>query len=115
MGELLLNMKRLFDHDPATDTTKWFHYDDETDTSYIQTVADVTDIIEDNKRRLNDGTNGFNRDRTNVHVANIPNSVILIWLTKFGVDVYNKHHMPAVKKLLNSNEWSHLRISNIIL
>jgi hypothetical protein len=108
-------MKRLFDYDPTTGNTQYFHHDDETDTSYIQNVSDDTDIIDDNKRRINDGTNGFNHDRTNVHVANIPIGVIYIWRTKYGVDVYNKDHMPAVKRLLNDSEWRYLRVSNIIL
>lgn len=108
-------MKRFFDHDPTTNTTQYFHHDDENDTSYIQNVSDVTDIIEYNKARQTDGTNGFNATRDNVHVANIPIGVIYLWRTKYGVDVYNKHHMPAVKRLLNSSEWRYLRISNIIL
>lgn len=44
---------RLFDVDPAAGITRWFHYDDETDTFTIETVQDVGSLVEDNKRLFN--------------------------------------------------------------
>jgi hypothetical protein len=41
--------------------------------------------------------------------ASIPSSVMLKWLIEYGVDVMNKDHMPAVKRLLNSSDWMHLK------
>lgn len=45
--------KRLFDIDPLTGATRYFSYDDATDQCTIETVQDVTEIIELNKRRFN--------------------------------------------------------------
>jgi hypothetical protein len=42
-------------------------------------------------------------------VASIPNAVAMIWLTRYGVDVFKKDHEPAVRRLLNDPEWRHLR------
>jgi hypothetical protein len=50
-----------------------------------------------------------------VHVASIPTVVQLKWLTEYGVDLTNKDHMPAVKRLLNSDEWRYLKVRHIII
>jgi hypothetical protein len=41
--------------------------------------------------------------------AHIPSVIMLKWLVEYGVDVMNKDHGPAVKRLLNSSEWRHLK------
>ena len=108
-------MKRLFDVDPLSGATETFEYDESEGKSYIHRVTDVSPIIEDNKRKQTNGTNGFNKARDNVHVAHIPSDVMYIWLTKYGVRAWDRNHWPAVKRLLNSNEWRYLRTSEIIL
>jgi hypothetical protein len=34
------------------------------------------------------------------------------WKRKFGVDLYNKNHAQAVKKLLNSPDYRYLKTTN---
>ena len=41
--------KKLFDFDPTTGTTKWWHYDADRDEATIETVFEVGDIVEQNK------------------------------------------------------------------
>jgi len=41
--------KRLFDFDPTTGTTKWWHYDADRDEATIETVNEVGDLVEQNK------------------------------------------------------------------
>jgi hypothetical protein len=41
--------KRLFDFDPTTGSTKWWHYDADRDEATIETVFEVGDIVEQNK------------------------------------------------------------------
>jgi hypothetical protein len=41
--------KKLFDFDPTTGTTKWWHYDADSDEATIETVFEVGDIVEQNK------------------------------------------------------------------
>lgn len=43
--------KRLFDYDPVTGTTKWWHYDADRDEATIETVFNIEDVIEENKRQ----------------------------------------------------------------
>lgn len=45
--------KKLFDYDPETGTTKWWHYDADRDEAKIETVFEVGDIIEANKAQFN--------------------------------------------------------------
>lgn len=45
--------KKLFDYDPETGTTKWWHYDADKDEAKIETVFEVGDIIEANKAQFN--------------------------------------------------------------
>lgn len=40
---------RLFSRDEGTGITRWFHYDHTTDDVTIETVQDVTGIVEGNK------------------------------------------------------------------
>ncbi|HEX3862106.1 MAG TPA: hypothetical protein VHY35_10485 [Stellaceae bacterium] len=109
-------MKRHFLTDPETGAVETFEYDETEDKAYIHRTADVSSIIESNKKRQNDGTNGYtDKDRDMVHMAHIPIDIIYLWLTKYGVDIYNKNHMPAVKRLLNSNEWRYLRVNHMIM
>src|ERR1700722_20221875 len=99
-------MKRILDTDPTTGTTSTFEYDDGEDKAYVHQTTDVAPILEQNKRQQTDGTGGWNKDRSMREVANIPFAVAEKWRLELGVDVFNKDHAGAVKKLLNSNEYS---------
>ena len=98
--------RRLLDHDPYTGVTTYHHYDEADDTMTIETVQDVTPILEHNKAQQNEG---FDKRSDLWHAATIPAVVQLEWMTKFGVDLMNHDHFSAVKRLLNSSEYSHLR------
>jgi hypothetical protein len=37
--------------------------------------------------------------------------VALLWLQRYGVDVYRREHWPAVRRLLNDPDWRYLRTS----
>jgi hypothetical protein len=45
--------KKLFDYDPETGTTKWWHYDADKDEATIETEFQVGDLIEANKAQFN--------------------------------------------------------------
>jgi hypothetical protein len=49
------------------------------------------------------------------HAASIPAVIAYEWLTKFGVNVWNPDHMPAVAKLLNSGDYRYLKTKDIII
>jgi hypothetical protein len=49
------------------------------------------------------------------HVASVPIEVSYLWLQKYGIFAWKKEHWPAVRKMLNSNEWRYLRTSELYL
>lgn len=49
--------RRLFDYDPLTGTTQWFHWNDD-ETFTIQTEQPVDDLIEANKANFNQFSSG---------------------------------------------------------
>ena len=73
----------------------------------VEYRADVTANIEANKVEFN--APGRAIEGMGRKVASIPNAVAMIWLTRYGVDVFKKDHAPAVRRLLNDPEWRHLR------
>lgn len=111
-------MRRLLDFDRETGVATYHTYDHHEKTSTIETVQDVAPILEHNRKRMSHDTGGAlglsSRSKKQIkagwwHVASIPIGVQYKWLNDFGVDIHNKDHAPAVKKLLNDPDWSYLR------
>jgi len=73
----------------------------------IQYQSDVTANIEENKAQYNDP--GRSIDGMGRKVASIPNAIAIEWFVRYGVDVFKKDHLPAVRRLLNDPEWRYLR------
>lgn len=42
-------MAKLFDYDPITKRKQLFHWDETEQAAYLETLTDVTDIVETNK------------------------------------------------------------------
>ena len=107
-------MRRLLDYNADTGVREIFEGTDEGFTiTYEQDVEPITDH---NKAAANEGKWGRNPDKSEFRqVAQIPIVVQMDWLTKKGIDVYNRDHWPAVKRMLNSNEWRYLRTNEVII
>lgn len=91
--------------------SKVFHRLHDGDWVY-ESIQDIQPILEANKAEQNSGhkPNGTFR-----RVASIPLVTLLEIEKRFGINYLNKDHMPALKKLLNSNEFRHLRTDNSVL
>lgn len=94
--------KRLFDHDPLTGITRWFHFDDAENAFYIQTNQETEDIIDQNKREANDAASGWSGDWHKV--ASIP-LTIFMQLQKEGIT----DDQEALKKWLNDPNNAYFR------
>ncbi len=42
-------------------------------------------------------------------IASIDNTIALLWLTQYGIDVFKKEHMPRVIRLLNDPDWKFVK------
>ena len=102
-------MKRLFDTDPLTGAIEHFHFDESEDKFTIHTVNDVEPVIERNKKLFNHDDGGWNSTRDGKRIASIPMEIILKWKQDYGVDLFNRDHLPKVKQLLNDPDWRYLR------
>lgn len=109
-------MKAFFDVDHATGAVETFHFDESTGDWAIERVADVQPIIDRNKELANHGVHRKTPGDLDMRlVAEIPCEVIYLWLVRYGINALKREHWPAVKRLLNSNEWRGLRTDNSYL
>lgn len=69
---------------------------------------DVGPALERNKA-LQTFNDGYSPSRDLRRAASIPLIVVELWKNQYGIDVLNPDHRPAVRRLLNSSEWAHLR------
>lgn len=93
---------------------KWIKGTDE-DHGSVQVAYEQINlqaILDDNKRAQNEP---LNRRSEFWHAAHIPPIVEIEWLTKHGVSLKNPNHAPAVKRLLNSSEYAHLKRAPIVI
>ncbi len=82
---------------------------DDVDGVSVRTVQDVAPILDANKEAFNSGNRGYTPSGALKKVAEIPLVVAEMWMRLYGVDVFNRDHKDAVRRLLNSSDWSHLR------
>ncbi len=101
--------KRLIEVQPDG-IVEWLHFDSATGAFAIERVQDVEPVLEANKAAANAG-DGYSPSRELREVAEIPMVVALKWKEERGIDVFNRDHWPAVKKLLRDPEWRYLRTS----
>lgn len=94
--------KRLFDHDPLTGITRWFHFDDAEDAFYIQTQQETQDIVDQNRRESNETSSGWSGDWHKV--ASVPLTVFM-QLQKQGII----DDQAALKRWLNDPDNAYFR------
>jgi hypothetical protein len=105
-------MKRLLDYDESNGLITYHDYDHDTGKTVISYEQDVDALLDQNRAKYNDGTNGYaTKAREWKHVANIPAVILLKWLSEEGIDYRDKNHWPAVRRKLNSSEYLYLRTS----
>jgi hypothetical protein len=105
--------KRVVDYDPFTGVTTYFDYDFATDKTTVGMEQDVTLVLEWNKALQNDddySKKGIKNEWW--HMCKIPNIVIERWKNEKGIDVWNRDHWGAVKKLLNDPDYKWLKATS---
>ena len=105
--------KRFFDYCPMTGVAEYF---EDTDEGFrLHYVQDAEPIIEANKAKQSMGRAYYAADPDMWKVASIPIGVQYQWLINHGVDVMQREHWPAVKRLLNDPEWRYLKTAEVII
>lgn len=99
--------ERLLDFNPHTGLKTWFSSDDEDGGRWhVRYEQDAAPILDRNK-----AAQAERQDTKSEmwHAASVPNVVLMEWAVKHGVRAWDKNHADGVKRLLNSNEYRHLR------
>lgn len=105
--------ERLLDYDPSTGMKTWFSSsDDDGGTWNLRYEQDVSPLLDANKESQ---AEGFDKRADMWHAASIPNVVLMEWITKHGIEYWNPNHRDGVKRLLNSDEYRHLRVKHFII
>ena len=104
--------KRLLDYDPVTGVRTYHYYDPQTDETHIERTQDVSQFIEINKHLQGTDYQKKGCKESWMHAAMIPVVVQERWLRKFGINLYDPDHLPAVVKLLNDPDWKYLKTGN---
>lgn len=105
---------RFLSRDPTTGAVEHYAYDEAEDRHIIRRTADHEPVIEANKRLQNEW-DGWNRDKSMRLAARITPEIQLEWLQRYGVRAWDRNHKQAVIRLLNSNEYRHLRIGHFMI
>jgi hypothetical protein len=89
-------------------TIETSYHEDSDGSLIVHRKSDVEANLNANKSlyTLNDG---YTSSRDLRRAASIPMSIVEKWRTELGVDLFNPDHLPAVRRLLNSNEYLYLR------
>ena len=106
-------MKRPFDYDPTSGLVTTF--ESTPDGFVLHYRHDAGPVLEANKAKQAAGRDFYASDPDMWKVAEIPIGVQYKWLIEHGVDVLNRDHWPAVRRLLNDPEWRYLKTANVII
>jgi len=112
MGEYLLPIS----YDAASGISTEVLHDPTTGKSRMVAKQDVSGVLDYNTLRQTDSDGGWLfKDRSWRHAASIPNLVAAQWKTELGIDIYNKSHTAAIKRLLDDSDHLKLRIARFKL
>jgi hypothetical protein len=90
-----------------------FHFHSADGTSAIQHKSeDLTKLLDQNKRLQQEDHHIKDELRLS---ARIPVTIYYEWKNKFGINLYDKNHAPAVRKLLNSPDYRYLKTTKRII
>lgn len=100
--------RRLFSHDPVMGITKYWHDDQANDRAIIETVQDVSSILDNNKAQrnagLNDKDHGLGRK-----VASIPLTLYYKWKGECSSKGMSSQETNAyIMAQLRSRDYCHL-------
>jgi hypothetical protein len=102
--------REFLNHDPLNGITEYLSYDQETDTTTIESVGDCSPIIELNKKLQNDPDvwkEGMKNDFA--LYASIPPIFQLKLLQDHNINVWKKEDGPRLSKILEDPEYRFLK------
>lgn len=113
-------MSRVLDIDPFTGIVETFSYDAGNDAITLTRTQDVTAILDRNKALQNDTSEHW-KDRSKGTESGIdmrlgaivPNIIIEKWMRDHGVNIFDKEHLTAARRLINDSDWRWLKTVDV--
>lgn len=99
--------RRFLDH--VDGAAEFLRYDEAEDRFAVETVADITPVIERNKALLTADDGGWSPSREWRRVASFPPIVIEIFKRRWGADPLARGNEALLRRLLNEPELRHFR------
>lgn len=102
--------RRLLDYNPFNGLSTYFHYDESTDETHIETVGDSTAEVEAaTQLRNNEDYTRKGMKNDFLHYAHITDAVLMKWHS-MGVDIKDSKELI---KMVNKPEWRYLKTTNL--
>lgn len=95
--------------DQTDGITEYLVWDEANDKFAVERTFDVEPVLEDNKRRQNDGTGGWSPTKEWRLEYRVPIAIAEKWKNELGVDYQNRDHQDAFIKLCKDADFRHLR------
>ena len=105
-------MERVLSHDDASGLTTWFSASEDGDTWNLRYEQDVSPVLDYNKEQQSES---FDKRAEMWHAAKVPTVVMMEWMTKYGVELWNPDHKEGVRRLLNHPDYRYLRVNHFIV
>lgn len=106
--------RRLLDYDRFSGLTQYFHYDELTDETTIETVQDEGRLNRevDASRSLQNDEDYTRKGMKNdmLHYAHIPDGVLMAWFAQ-GIDIKDRKELI---RMVNKPEYSYLKTTRLI-
>lgn len=102
--------RRLLEYDPFSGISTYFHYDESTDETHLETVGDATAEVEASTSLRNDTDytrKGMKNDM--LHYGHVPDVVLMKWHS-MGVDIKD---VKELIKMINKPEWRYLKTTTL--
>lgn len=96
-------MKKWTDYDPHTGLYTVDRAQDGDDLVHTTKLQDVEPLVERNKELINSGATDIGIKKGLWHYMSIPLGVQYEILEKYGINVNNRNHWPALFRLVNEH------------
>lgn len=103
---------RVFLEMSQSGVAEYLHFDSDGELEAIEWIDDSQEILDQNMRDRNDGTNGYGKSREWKHVARLSLGLLRSWESEMGLPkdfLQTKEGMPIILKKIKDPDYRNLR------
>lgn len=107
--------QRLLVETDTNGVSEYAHFDDDGELIGVERTDDVESVLEENKRKTNEGNRGFGKSREWKFDGSIPPVVLLKWATDSGVPPHkamsNEFFKHCIKKYRRDPDYQYIWVN----